>query len=140
MEIAEIFARWSRFEDGGHAEDWARLFTPDGRCTNSAGRVTVGQAALCRAAGARRARPEARGSVHWMGPPMIDLDPEGADAKHYGMVIHRTGDGYIIRNLSERLYRLIEQDGRWVIADRTIRHLHGSTQTGARNVPGGDTE
>ncbi|BBB01350.1 hypothetical protein RVR_8719 [Actinacidiphila reveromycinica] len=127
LEIRELFARWSRAEDTGASEDWAALFTEDGRCSNGRGETMRGHAELLRNSQERWRKATARRSVHWMGEAVIDPAEDGARARHTSMLIETVdGGGYRIRSLSERTYDVCRPADAWLIRSREFRRLPAS--------------
>ncbi len=123
FEIAEIFANWARFEDSGNSEGWAHLFTEDGEYVSAQGQRSNGYEQLLKKSKDRWAKPESRLAIHWFGDPIITATLDGAEACHYGMLIHKTADGYHIHDPSIRSYKLRRDQGRWKIASRAIQRL-----------------
>lgn len=124
LEIAGLFARWGMAEDTGNADLWASLFTADGRCRNGRGELITGREALAENSRRRWARPDARIAVHWMGDPVIAPTGTGARVRHYAMLVERVRpSGQRIRSMSERIYDVRRENGRWRIQDRDIASI-----------------
>jgi uncharacterized protein (TIGR02246 family) len=123
FEISEIFAKWARYEDSGNSEGWANLFTRDGSYVSAQGKLAQGYDQLVKKSKERWSKPESRLAIHWFGDPVIHACAEGAEASHYGMIIHKTSDGYEMHDPSIRSYVLHKEDGRWKIARRGIQRL-----------------
>jgi hypothetical protein len=77
-----------------------------------------------------------RGVAHFAGPPLIDVDGDGATALAYTIVMRRREGRYFLWRVSAARWDLERDAGGWRIRRRTNRLLD---ETGAGRVLFGDT-
>jgi uncharacterized protein (TIGR02246 family) len=117
LEIQQLIARYSFYEDSGQAESYASLFTSDGTFFGGGDKTVTGREALARFARERwETRPQVRKWTHWVSNIVITPTPDGAEAKSYSMVVEKNGnDGndYKIVKTSGKHDELRREDGSW---------------------------
>ncbi|BBB01349.1 hypothetical protein RVR_8718 [Actinacidiphila reveromycinica] len=127
LAIHQLLAEYSVYEDSGAAQEWAALFTSDGRFVSKAGKETVGREALAAFATERWKRPEVRRWVHWVNNVTIKPVPEGAEAFSYAMVVEKSEDGtFSIVNVQAKRDTLRVEDGAWRFHVRRVEVLQAS--------------
>lgn len=124
-EFVQFYARQMRLLDEGDAEGWAQTFASEGVFRSPARPVPVSGRAQIRA-GARATADDlaARHIVrrHWMGMLQVEPQPDGSvRALNYAQVIETPRGGQpTLSMFSTCADVLVREDGRWVVADRTI--------------------
>ncbi|WP_406191387.1 nuclear transport factor 2 family protein [Streptomyces griseus] len=127
-EIQQFYARQAGLLDDGRAVEWARTFTEDGvfRDASRPQDALVGRRAIGTQAGAHHDRRVAEGVDvrHWLG--MLDLraeDDGSLRVRSYALTPSTGRDGSGLRiSVSVVCHdRLVREDGRWYVADRTLR-------------------
>lgn len=124
LEIQQLMARYSFYEDSGQAEGYASLYTIDGSFVGSGDKRIVGQEALARFARDRwETKPQVRRWTHWVSNIVITPTPEGAQARSYSMVVEKNDDGYRIVKVSGKQDELRREDGAWRFHVRAVFEL-----------------
>ena len=114
LEIQQLIARYSFYEDSGQAESYASLFTSDGTFFGGGDKTVTGREALARFARQRwETRPQVRKWTHWVSNIVITPTPDGAEAKSYSMVVEKNDDDYKIVKTSGKQDELRREDGIW---------------------------
>ena len=109
--IRDLFARYALYIDSGRAEEFANLFTEDGRFDTKMGDPVVGRDALREFAGSVPA-----GMMHHMFTDhVIDIDTDSAHCEMSSIVTSK-GQIMMVAHTHDDLRRV---DGEWKIADRT---------------------
>jgi uncharacterized protein (TIGR02246 family) len=123
LDIKQVLVLWAQYEDQGKADAWAGLFTPDGSCTYSDGRVIVGRAALAQASAERWDKPKSKRCIHWMGDAAITGTRTQADVTNYCIVFEKTEAGMVSKGASLRSYVFVRSEGQWLISIRTYQPM-----------------
>ena len=119
LEIQELIARYSTYEDTGDADAIAALFTDDGSTVSSRGVSIVGRSAIAEAARRRWEKPEVHREVHWATNIIVEPNAEGAQARSYHMILVVEEERAIrVRGLAAKLDRLRQENGRWLFVQR----------------------
>jgi hypothetical protein len=113
LEILQLHAQYSLYEDTGHSAAWAGLWTADGSFLGKRGDIVAGRENLLRFARERWQRPESRNKAHWVSNIIITPSPGGAACMSYGMLVEKTADGYRILQVQGKKDELRRVDGRW---------------------------
>ena len=114
LEIQQLIARYSFYEDSGQAESYASLFTSDGTFFGGGDKTVTGREALARFARQRwETRPQVRKWTHWVSNIVITPTPDGAEAKSYSMVVEKNDNNYKIVKTSGKHDELRREDGVW---------------------------
>ena len=127
-DIARLIASYGPLVDSGDADGAAALWTADGS-------YDVGDWLMSsRDDVAAMVRSEAhqgliaKGCCHFFGPPVIEIDCDGAGAVcESTLLVRRESGGYAVIRAGVHLIRLRRDGGRWRIASRVARQLDGST-------------
>lgn len=124
LDIQQLMAEYSVHEDTGAAEQWAALYTRDGRFVSKAGKATIGHDALVRFAADRwENKPWVRQWVHWVSNVTVKPVEGGAQAYSYQMTVECSADGYKIVGISAKRDTLRIEDGRWRFHVRQVEAL-----------------
>ena len=119
LEIHELIARYSTYEDTGDADAIAALFADDGMTVSSRGVSTVGRSAIAESARRRWEKPEVHREAHWSTNVIVEPTEDGAEARSYHLILVVDEDRSIrVRGLAAKLDRLRREDGRWVFVKR----------------------
>jgi uncharacterized protein (TIGR02246 family) len=109
--IRDLFARYALYVDSGRGDEFAGLFTEDGRFDTGVGDPLVGRDALrsfCVSVGG--------GSMHHMFmDQVIDIDGDTATCEASSIVTNK-GQIMLVARTHDVLRRV---DGQWQIADRS---------------------
>jgi uncharacterized protein (TIGR02246 family) len=109
--IRDLFARYALYIDSGRADEFANLFTEDGRFVTGIGDPLVGRDALRAFAGSVPA-----GMMHHLFTDhVIDIDGDTAHCEMSSIVTAK-GQISLVAHTHDDLRRV---DGAWKIADRT---------------------
>jgi uncharacterized protein (TIGR02246 family) len=122
LDIQQLIADYSFYEDTGSAEAWAALFTVDGRFVGSGDKVIVGRDKLAQFAARRwEEKPQVRNWIHWVSNVSIRPSEDGAVSQSYQMTVEAQADGgYRIVKLSGKVDELRREDGQWRFHVRRI--------------------
>lgn len=124
LEIQQLMARYSLYEDSGQAAEYASLYTVDGSFVGSGDKKVTGREALARFARDRwETKPQVRKWTHWVSNIVITPTPEGAQARSYSMVVEKSDDGYRIVKISGKQDELRREDGAWRFHVRAVFEL-----------------
>ncbi len=125
LAIRDIASVWNVAEDDGDAARWTDLFVADGVSVYGNGRVESGRETLGRAAEARAVDERMFPWSHWtLGDPTVEPTDDGALLRHsYATVTAHPDGSFGFQSLSERVYRVRRDAGRWRIVERTIHPI-----------------
>jgi hypothetical protein len=113
LEILQLHAQYSLYEDTGQCEAWAGLWTADGSFLGKRGDIVAGRENLLRFIRERWAKPESRNKAHWVSNVIITPAPDGADCMAYGMLVAKTADGFRILQVQGKKDKVRREDGKW---------------------------
>jgi uncharacterized protein (TIGR02246 family) len=112
--IRDVMARFTLYIDTGRAEEWAALFTPDGKLTVGNGEPVTGRAAL-----EKLAHDTPAGSTHhFFTDEVIDIDGDRAVCQ-YSLLVTR-GQPPTIAMCGRNRDELVKVDGRWQVNSHVI--------------------
>ena len=122
LDIHELIAAYSHFEDNGDAASWGALFTADGRFVGSGTKEIIGRDKLIEFARKRwDDKPQVRKWIHWVSNVTIAGTAEGARSQSYQMTVEAKDDGsYRIVKLSAKSDELRRENGKWRFHVRRI--------------------
>jgi hypothetical protein len=122
LDIHELIAAYSHYEDNGDAASWGALFTRDGRFVGSGDKEIIGRDKLVEFARKRWAdKPQVRNWIHWVSNVTMWSTPEGAESQSYQMTVEAQKDGgYRIVKLSAKADQLRRENGKWRFHVRRI--------------------
>jgi uncharacterized protein (TIGR02246 family) len=123
LEILQLIADHTRYEDSGQFEAWASLFTEDGSFIRRSGEPIVGRDALAAYSKKRLENPAVRTQIHWVGNVTIHPTEEGAYSESYSMLIGNTPDGYKILKLAGKNDVIRRENSRWRFHSRRVTPL-----------------
>ena len=126
IEIMELASRYNHAIDHRRAEEWAELFTEDGRFM--AGGELKGEGRTALEAYIRKAAAAGHKSRHWTSNAVIEGDGKTARLKLYVMAIDIGGDirPYIMGEYDDRLVKV---GGQWKFKERNVTFCAGKSWT-----------
>jgi len=144
LEIHELTARYAWSLDTGDEEAFVACFGQNGELVwdvfETEGRWQ-GTAALRRFIGFFRQQPESAGRQHHVSNLVVWPSDAGAHARSYVAVALRRAEGpHLLNVMGYYEDELVQENGRWVLARRTIRDWSGPVlarfagQDGARSA------
>jgi uncharacterized protein (TIGR02246 family) len=116
LDIHQLIAEYSHYEDNGDAASWGALYTADGRFVGSGGdKEIIGRDNLVEFARRRWAdKPQVRKWIHWVSNVTIRGTADGAASQSFQMTVEAQADGgYRIVKLSAKSDELRREDGKW---------------------------
>jgi hypothetical protein len=114
LDIHQLIAQYSYYEDNGNAEAWAALFTVDGRFVGSGDKLIIGRDNLIEFARRRwEDKPQVRDWLHWVSNVVIRPTADGAEADSYHMTIEKRADGHAIGRPSGKSDEFRRENGEW---------------------------
>ena len=114
LEIQQLLSDYSFYEDTGAAEDWAALFTRDGRFVGGGKAPVVGTSALIDFAARRWTdKPEVRARTHWVNNIVIKPIADGAEVNSYQLTIDKVNGELKVGQVSGKADIVRKEDGRW---------------------------
>lgn len=120
LEIQDLYARYAYAYDGGDAEGWASLFTPEGMFGRAGDEPVRGAAALARFAIENLAANP--GVTHHTTNVLIEADRTGIRGRAYVLVLRVATDGSVrLRNVGEYEDRIEHTHAGWRFASRLFR-------------------
>lgn len=135
--IQDLLARYAWALDTGDVEGLVACFTPDARMTEEVFEdpdVWVGHDDIRRLSQHYRNAPNFPGRQHHLSQLILDGDGERCRSKAFAMVTECHGEPpYLIRFTGYWDDLLVKADGRWLIAERTVRLWDGPV---LKNFPG----
>lgn len=125
-DIARLIASYGPLVDSGAADAAAALWTLDGSYDIGdwvmSGRDEVADMVRSDA----HQGLIAQGCCHFFGPPVVEVDGDGAVAIcESTLLVRRESGGYAIARAGVHLMRLRRDEGRWRITSRIARQLNG---------------
>lgn len=121
LEIQQLLSDYSYYEDTGAAEQWAALFTRDGRFVGGGKAAVVGTAALIDFAARRwNDKPEVRTRTHWISNVVIHPAPDGAEVNSYQMTVDKVNGELKVGQVSGKKDQVRKEDGRWKFFERCV--------------------
>lgn len=119
-ELRDLYARLAFAQDGGDADAWAGLFSPDGRLVLPSGTEVVGREALHGFIEARKA--ELSTLTHMIPNIAIDATRAGAKGRAYYLALRVSPEGALqIRGFGMYEDDFVRVDGRWRLHRRELR-------------------
>lgn len=126
IEIIELASRYNHAIDHRRAEEWADLFTEDGRFI--AGGELKGEGRAQLEAYIHKAAAAGHKSRHWTSNALIEGDGNMAKLKLYVMAISISGEirPYIMGEYDDTLVKV---GGRWKFKERRVTFCAGKSWT-----------
>lgn len=127
--IRELLARYSFYADLQYQERYLHVFAEDGVFDLPSGRFE-GRHSLFHDFLIGRVVDRWPGRMqHWpVGPTVLSIDGDVAEAKGYSMNIGRNESGEnVVRTISVNAWKFVRVDGEWLIQERILRAC-GSTE------------
>jgi 3-phenylpropionate/cinnamic acid dioxygenase small subunit len=117
--LNDLYARYAYTFDGAHADDWAALFTEDGRFKPPGVDAVVGTEALHAFVAARsEATP---GMRHLISNVLVEGTADGARGSAYFFAVRLGGDGrFRMRNFGRYDDEFVREGSSWKFASRTV--------------------
>jgi uncharacterized protein (TIGR02246 family) len=122
LAIHRLIARYGLAVDTGDAEATAEVFSPDG-VYDADVRLMRGREEVRDMVRSDRHQAMIGRCAHQIGPAIVRLDGDRAEALGYSRVYLRDGDGFRIYRVSYNHWRLERDDGGWQIVHRRTRLL-----------------
>ncbi|HTM85113.1 MAG TPA: nuclear transport factor 2 family protein [Mycobacterium sp.] len=135
--IAQLIAAYGPLVDAGEAAAAARLWATDGTYTVEAQQMAGRDAVRAMVESDAHQRLIGRGSAHFLGPAVITVDGDQAQAVCESLLCVRRGqgrdgsdgrDGYAVWRATANHFRLARIERRWQIVARTSQLLDGGDQ------------
>jgi uncharacterized protein (TIGR02246 family) len=124
QQITELQALWSQHEIDRRPDEWAALWTEDGRYIRPDGSVTAGREAIRQSLLDRIAtRAPERQTIHIFGPTLVRIDGDTAEssAEHVAFLKNDQASPWGIILVGRMNNKLVKQNGKWLFTEVSNR-------------------
>ena len=125
-DIRQVIASYGPAVDAGDAEAAALLWASDGVYYVDGWRMEGRAAIHAMVASEAHQKLVAKGCCHFLGPCVVTVTGDDAEAVCESLVLVRDGDGYRVWRATAHHFALRRIDDRWRITTRTSRLLDGN--------------
>lgn len=135
LDLLELYARYAWAYDGGHAEEYAALFTPDGRFERPGAEPVCGRGDLAGLVTAAQGRGS--GYTHVTSNVVVAATSDGASGRAY-VVLLRIEPGAVSLLAAGRYHdEFVRMPDGWRISTRRFEPATGPELAGAVIAGGG---
>ncbi|MDP7724097.1 nuclear transport factor 2 family protein [Mycobacterium sp. TY814] len=125
-DIARLVASYGPAVDAGDADAAARLWAQDGVYDIDLMRMQGRDEVRAMVDSGAHQKMVAHGCSHFLGPVVVTVNGDDAEAVCESLVLVRVGDGYRVWRATANHFALRRIDGQWRIGIRTGRVLDGN--------------
>lgn len=125
-DIARLIASYGPAVDAGDADAAARLWAPDGIYDVDGWRMEGREQVHAMVQSSAHQKLVAKGCCHFLGPYVVTVSGDTAEAVCESVVLIRDGDGYRVWRCAANHFALLRIEGEWRIGVRTTRVLDGN--------------
>ncbi|CQD15600.1 nuclear transport factor 2 family protein [Mycobacterium europaeum] len=125
-DIARLIASYGPAVDAGDADAAARLWAPDGIYDVDGWRMEGREQVHAMVQSSAHQKLVAKGCCHFLGPCVVTVSGDTAEAVCESVVLIRDGDGYRVWRCAANHFALLRIEGEWRIGVRTTRVLDGN--------------